>query len=248
MTVAATRNAAPARTQTARPIRLTVPGSKEIPNADACDSTRAVCAELRLKAVDSVARVGAIVTGSLAGLCGLVNLSWWFDTRFAAYSSYAVLFTAFLTGLLAFFVAFGMLLSRVWETRRRFDPTRDLRVAIAVARVWRKPSRLLVLVLLGVLLVPAIVGGMRGSTAAGVWETSPPFSWHHCHWPLYTNHGTVHACVSHERWVTVEQGINRIFVAGGIILLTADFVLFTTLAYGPRPAPKPARWVPYVAG
>jgi hypothetical protein len=184
--------------------------------------------------MESAARMCAIVTGSVAGLCGLVNLSWWFNTRFAAYSGYAVMFTAFMTGFIGFFVMFGMILSRTGGRQ----PT--VGQAVSAALVWRMPARLLLLVGLGIILASAIAGGVHADAQVGKWGIDTPYGWHNCHWPLTANHDSEHTCVRHERYLAVQHATDRIFVAFGIGLLTIDCLAFTTLSRMPRPTRRAA--------
>jgi hypothetical protein len=86
------------------------------------------------------------------------------------------------------------------------------------------------LVVLAGLLASAIVGASRASATAGEWGTDPPYSWHHCHWPLVTDHGSVHSCVSHARWLEVDHATARIFAAFAMGLLSIDCLVLTTLS------------------
>ncbi len=189
--------------------------------------------------MDNVVRVCAIVTGSLAGLCGLVNLSWWADTGFAAYSGYAVMITACGIGFLGWFVMFGMLLMRASQSKLRSRTDFVITAAPVVARVWRKPARLLLLVALAIIVATAVAGARAGEAVTGQWNIDDPYGWHHCHWPLTADHDTQHMCVSHERYLAVDHANNRLFVAGGIGALALECVVFTTLAGASRASRRP---------
>ena len=183
--------------------------------------------------MDIAARVGAIVTGSVALVCGLVNLSWWIDPRFGAYSSFAVMFTAFMVGFIGWFAMVGLLLAQGLN-RRRLTPMDAIGIAGPVLRVWRTPLRLLLLVALGIALATAVAGAKAGNAVTGPWGIDAPYGWHNCHWPLTANHDTEHMCVSHARYVAVDKATNRGFVAFGIGGLTIACIVFTTLACTPR--------------
>ena len=139
--------------------------------------------------MERLARVCAIVTGSVALLCGLVNLSWWIDPQFGAYSSFAVMFTAFMTGFIGWIAMVGLLLERGggW---RRLTPMEAVGIASPVLRVWRRPLRLLLLVALGIALATAVAGARAGDAVTGPWGIDEPYGWHNCHWPLTANHDT----------------------------------------------------------
>ncbi|MDX6479811.1 MAG: hypothetical protein QOG85_321 [Gaiellaceae bacterium] len=184
--------------------------------------------------MDNAARVCAFVTGSVAGLCGLVNLSWWVDARFAGYSVYAVMVTSFLIGFVAWFVMLGLLVSLGLRSGRRQTRWEAARAVAPALLIWRKPSRLLLLLGLVIVLATALAGASAGDKVAGVWGTSKPYSWHSCHWPLYTDHNSVHMCVSHARYVAVDHATSRGFVGFGIAGLVIECLVFTTLAGATR--------------
>lgn len=178
----------------------------------------------------NAARVCAIVTGSVAGLCGLVNLSWWIDTRFAGDSVRAVMLTTWLIGFPGWFVMLGIVVSQGRQSGRWLTRSE---VAGAVAPgllAWRRASRMLLLLGLGIVLAFAIAGASAGQRAAGVWTVDPPYDWHNCHWPLSTDHGSVHTCVSYERYLAVSHATDRIFLEFGIGGLVIECIVFTTLA------------------
>ena len=178
-----------------------------------------------------VTRLGAIAAGTAAVVFGAVDLSWWFSARWYAFSV-GVGALAFLIGLVGFFATFGLLISRLPRRKSRAIPVDVL------GRVLRRvPLRLLVV--LAVLLASAIVGASHASAAAGKWGTDPAYSWHHCPWPLTTNHGSVHACVSHARWLEVDHATARIFAAFALGLLSIDCLVLTTLSRFPTTA-RPA--------
>jgi hypothetical protein len=190
-----------------------------------------------------LAGVCAIVTGSVAVLAGLVNLSWWVNPQFGAYSSYAVMFTAFMVGFLGWFVMFGMLVYHARDSRSRRDAS-----AKVLALVPGAATRLLVIgLVLALVFAPAVVGAVDGNAQTGGWGIDQPYGWHHCHWPLTTDHDSKHLCVSHERYLAVDKGTNRTFVAFGIGMLAIDTLVFTLLSRAPRSKARPRTQRPVVA-
>ena len=181
--------------------------------------------------MESAARVCAIITGSVAFACGVVNLSWWLDPRWGAYTSGALSPAAFLTGFLGFFVMFLMLADRAFGRKRRASQGE------IASLVWRTAPRRL-LVGLAIVLASAIVGAVDAQAQTGGWGIDDPYGWHHCHWPLSMNHNTQHRCVSHERYLVVQKETDRIFAAFGIGFLTIDCLAFATLSRLPRPTRK----------
>ena len=173
-------------------------------------------------------RIGAIVTGTAALVFGLVDLSWWFSARWYAFSV-GVSDLAFLIGLVAFFVTLGMVVSRLPKRNAGAIPVE------ALGRVLRRVPWLL-LVVLAALFASAIVGASHASATAGKWGTDPPYSWHHCQWPLFTDHGSVHSCVSHARWLEVDHATARGFAAFAVGLLSIDCLVLTTFSRFPSTA------------
>ncbi|HZT83953.1 MAG TPA: hypothetical protein VE984_00845 [Gaiellaceae bacterium] len=57
--------------------------------------------------MDYATRACAIYTGAIASVCVAVSLAWWGDPGFGNRAGDPVLVTAFLSGLLGFFVMFG---------------------------------------------------------------------------------------------------------------------------------------------
>jgi hypothetical protein len=178
--------------------------------------------------MDSAARVCAIITGSTALLCGLVSLSWWFDAGWTVYSVGAVAPISFLIGFVGFFVMFVMLVRRVGGRKPSIGQSEFLSLVRREA-----PRRLLVA--LAIVMASAIIGAVHAQVQTGGWGIYDPYGWHHCHWPLTTNHNSEHMCVSHARYLEVQKATDRIFVAFGLGMLSIDCLAFTILSRTPRP-------------
>ena len=187
--------------------------------------------------MDRAARACAIYTGAVASACLVVSLAWWADPSFGYRAGSAVLVIAFLSGLLGFFVMFGMVYERLdGKSGRRSDLVAFLWKS---AFLWKAIPRLL-WVWLALVLATAIVSFGVAWGRQGQWEAAAPYSDlpHGCHWPLTANHDTEHLCVSHTRWLEVNLETAHIFVGFGVIFLIIDCAVFTTLSRYPR-RPRP---------
>jgi hypothetical protein len=91
--------------------------------------------------MDKAARGCAIYTGAVASVCLVVSLAWWVDPSFGNRAGSAVLVVAFLSGLLGFFVMFGMVYQRLeGSTVRRSELAAFLWQS---AFLWKAIPRLL---------------------------------------------------------------------------------------------------------
>ncbi len=168
------------------------------------------------------ARAFAMVTGSVASIYVALSIIWWFDPTFGYRTRVASAGIPVVTGLLGFIVMVVMLMERMADRESR-DFIRSV------------PRSLLVLVPLVIVveLESVNIADRRGAH----WFAAAANSWRHCHWPLSANHGWVHICVSHARWLSVNLETTHLFVALGALFCAIACIVFTTLSrLGPRRA------------
>jgi hypothetical protein len=163
----------------------------------------------------------AIVTGSVASAYVVISIIWWFDPTFGYRYRLTDVGIPFVTGLVGFIVMVVVLMERMAD--------RDSRDLIRYA-----PRRLLVV--LGLVIVVALVSVGIANRRGAHWFAAAAYDWHHCHWPLSANHGEVHICVSHARWLGVKLETSHLFVAGGALFCAVSCIVFKTLSRLPKPA------------
>lgn len=108
--------------------------------------------------------------------------------------------------LVAFFAAFAgmgyMIVARIRARDHRDDGPRtpDIRAAA------RLPSlRKLVIVA----LTCGVVSGAAGLITTSGYSADPPRNDPSCPWRIGTNHGSTNRCVTHARWLQVQDGVDR---------------------------------------
>jgi len=166
-------------------------------------------------------RACAFVTGSIALAYIALSVVWWIDPTVGHRYPVTGVGIPFVTGLLGFIVMIAMLLVLMGG--------RDFRDLIRYA-----PRALLVL--FGVVIVVALVSVDKANRRGAHWFAAATHSWPHCHWPLSADHGYVHICVSHARWLGVKLETAHLFVALGAFFCAVSCVVLATLSRLPKSA------------
>jgi hypothetical protein len=166
--------------------------------------------------MDTATRAFAIFAGLLASVTVAVSLTWWSHPAFGHRVGGAVMGFAFVVGLFGWIAMVLLALSQGPQS------------AIgAFFSTWTSPEFVLLWAWLVFVAVVAVVQAKHGSSRVGPWGTEPPGTLARCRWALTKDHDTVHRCVSHARWLSVDLNTVRIFIGFATVALVVECAAFT---------------------